>query len=101
MGGWGRWTGGAHGGRPRRLRLSLQAIRWQQSNPRTGSLSTSQGRAFDGGLHLGEPSVRFKTESKIQFAPLRDESDTGFNDLNPRSGPRNSFIRLSIVSPLQ
>jgi hypothetical protein len=89
--------GGAHGGRPKRLRLSLQAIRWQQSNPRRGSLSTSQGRAFDGGLHLGEPSVRFKTESKIQFAPLRDESD----DLNPRSGPRISFIRLSIVSPFQ
>jgi hypothetical protein len=89
--------GGAHGGRPKRLRLSLQAIRWQQSNPRRGSLSTSQGRAFDGGLHLGEPSVRFKSESKIQFAPLRDESD----DLNPRSGPRISFIRLSIVSPFQ
>jgi len=70
---------------------------------RSGRIATRPGslsREFDGGLHLGEPSLRFETETKIQNTPLRDEMDTGFADANPRSNLRIPFIGLSIVSPL-
>ena len=54
--------------------------------------ASSPTDGFDGGLHLGEPSLRFEAETKIQSTPLRDGNDTGFNDLNPRSSLRIPFI---------
>jgi len=67
---------------------------------RPSAKRAGSGHAFDGGLHLGDPSLHFETETKIQNAPLRYESDMGFGDGNQRSAPRIPFIGLSIVSPI-
>lgn len=84
--------------------LDLAALRGDGAaaarSGRTATRSGSPSHEFDGGLHLGEPSLRFETETKIQNTPLRDEMDTGFADANPRSNLRIPFIGLSIVSPL-
>ena len=58
--------------------------------------ASSPTDGFDGGLHLGEPSLRFETETKIRSTPLRDENDTEFDDVNPHSSLRIPFIGLSI-----
>jgi hypothetical protein len=64
-------------------------------------LATSQGQTIDG-TRLGEPSLRFETEAKIQHEPLRNNgADTGFSDPNLRSGVRIPFFGLSITSPIE